>query len=70
MGVFRVRKGWWEPVSTADNLPPPEAAAYDEYEFRYMGIENTEEASGTVKSGESTLTNLVSSSKSTSKFII
>ena len=62
MDIFRERKGWWEPVNTDDNLAPPEAATYDEYEFRYMGIENEEEASGKVKSGESAFTNLVSSS--------
>ena len=63
MNIFRVRKGWWEPVTTADNLPPEEAATYDEYEFTFMGVENTEESAGEVTSGESAFTNMISSSK-------
>ena len=53
--------GWWEPISTVDGEPPPEAVIYDEYEFRYMGVENVEESEGRIKSGESLFTNLVSS---------
>ena len=32
---------------------------YDEFEFKYMGIENEEEAKGIVASGASSTTNLV-----------
>ena len=34
---------------------------YDEYEFRFMGLENKEEADGDVESGKSATTNLFSS---------
>ena len=55
--------GWWEPLRTEDNKdnPPPELMMYDEYEFRFMGLENKEEADGDVESGKSATTNLFSS---------
>ena len=34
---------------------------YEEYEFRFMGLENKEEADGDVESGKSATTNLFSS---------
>ena len=50
-------------MRTEDNKdnPPPELMMYDEYEFRFMGLENKEEADGDVESGQSATTNLFSS---------
>ena len=55
--------GWWEPLRTEDNKdsPPPELMMYEEYQFRFMGLENKEEADGDVESGKSATTNLFSS---------
>ena len=59
----RVPAGWWEPLRTEEkkDTPPPELAMYDKYVFEHMGIENEEERTGVVKSGESATTNLFSS---------
>ena len=39
----RKRKGWWEPLTTEDGQPPPEAMIYEEYEFEFMGVEDEKE---------------------------
>lgn len=59
-GPTRVAAGWWEPLRTEENkdTPPPELMLYDSYTFRYMGVENEEEAKGEVESGKSLTSNL------------
>ena len=59
---FRIPEGWWEPLRTEENKlsPPPELVMYDEYQFKYMGVENEDEALGRVASGESNTTNIMS----------
>ena len=59
-GPTRVAAGWWEPLRTEENkdTPPPELMLYDEYTFRYMGVENEEEAKGQVESGKSATSNM------------
>ena len=59
----RQPRGWWESITTDDGLPPPEVLTYDEYTFKYLGMENDEERNGTVRSGESATTNLKSPGK-------
>ena len=61
-GPGRIPEGWWEPLRTEENKdnPPPELMMYDEYTFRYMGVENAEEAAGDVESGKSSTTNMFS----------
>ena len=59
----RQPRGWWESITTDDGLPPPEVLTYDEYTFKYLGMENDEERNGTVISGKSATTNLKSPGK-------
>lgn len=47
-------------MTTEDNLPPPEVMTYDEYQFKFLGLENEEERLGIVESGMSSTTNLKS----------
>jgi len=58
----RQRRGWWEtPKGTIENgLPPPEVLTYEEYTFKYLGMENEEERLGNKSSGGSATTNLKS----------
>ena len=58
----RQRRGWWEtPKGAIENgLPPPEVLTYEEYTFKYLGMENEEERLGNKSSGSSATTNLKS----------
>ena len=57
---FREPKGWWESLTLGVNgSAPHDVYLYDQFEFKYMGIENEEEAKGIVPSGTSETTNLV-----------
>lgn len=49
---------------------PHDVYLYDEFEFKYMGIENEEEARGSVVSGTSETTNLVADGKIVSYSIV
>ena len=69
----RKRKGWWEPLTTEDGLPPPEVGfcfesfmqqncqvmIYEEYEFEFLGVEDENETAGDFASGSSPTSNLV-----------
>ena len=56
----REPKGWWESLTPGVNgSAPHDVYLYDEFEFKYMGLENPEETQGIVASGTSETTNLV-----------